>query len=289
MAKQAYIFEVSENNFDTLVLDNSNKMPVVVEFMSVSSEPCIILEHRMSEMANEFAEQFVFAKVDIYEQPDLAKAFKVEQLPTTIVFEKGDIQHTELGQMTKDEIAVMLRNVGVYRASDDMRLQAREKHINGDTTAAVELLTQAIQTDPSNSRVVMDMVQILLDVDQLDTAMEIFNKLPDAEKQSETGRALVGQITFKQLAAKAPGLVALNERLEADENDAEARFNLAIWMVANFQYQEAMEHLFTLQKQQPDYQNGAPKEMIITLSNMLAPNEPTLAQRYRQQLNSLLN
>lgn len=289
MAKQAYIFEVSESNFDSLVLDNSNKMPVVVEFMSVSSEPCIILEHRLTEMAHEFAEQFVFAKVDIYTQPDLAKAFRIDNVPTTLVFVNGDIQHTEVGQLSLDEIAALLRRFGVYRQSDDLRLQAREQHLSGDTPSAIELLTQAAQIDPTNPRVAMDMVQILLDLDQLDSAVVIFNQLPNSHKESEVGKTLIGQITFKQLAAKTPGLVALTERLETDPDNAQVRFDLAICLIAQYEYDQAAKQLLTLHQQQADFQNGAAREMLITLCNMLAPNDPTRAQRYRQQLNNLLN
>lgn len=289
MAKQAYIFEVSETNFDTLVLDNSNKMPVVVEFMSVSSEPCIILEQRLSDMAQEFAEQFVFAKVDIYTQPDLAKAFRIDNVPSTLVFVNGDIQHTEVGQLTKDEITVLLRRFGVYRQSDDMRLQAREHHLSGDTPSAIELLTQAAKIDPTNPRVAMDMVQILLDLDQLDSAVTIFNQLPNCEKESEIGKTLIGQITFKQLAAKTPGLATLAEGLETDPDNPKMRFDLAICLIAQYEYDQAAKQLLALQQQQPDFQNGAAREMLITLCNMLAPNDPTRAQRYRQQLNNLLN
>ncbi len=289
MAKQPYIFEVSETNFDSLVLDNSNRLPVVVEFMSVSSEPCIILEQRLSEMAQEFAEQFVFAKVDIYTQPDLAKAFRIDNVPSTLVFVNGDIQHTEVGQLTKDEITQLLRRFGVYRPSDDMRLQAREHHLSGDTPKAIELLSQAAKIDPTNPRVAMDMVQILLDLDQLDSAVAIFNQLPNSEKESEIGKTLIGQITFKQLAAKTPGLATLTEGLESNPDNAKMRFDLAICLIAQYEYDQAAKQLLALQQQQPDFQNGAAREMLITLCNMLAPNDPTRAQRYRQQLNNLLN
>lgn len=289
MTKQPYIYEASESNFDSLVLDNSNQLPVVVEFMDVSSEACVIQDHRIQQWATEFAGQFIFAKVDIYEQPDLAKAFRIEQLPTTMVFVKGDIQQVEVGQMSLENIATMLRKYGVYRQSDDLRLQARELYLAGQTTEAMTLLTQAAQSDPSNTRVAMDMTQILLDLDQLDTALTLFNQLPDHEKQSETGRALIGQLTFKQLAANTPGLVHLTKELSVDSTQAKTRFELALCLVAAHQYDDAMQHLFELQTSQPDFENGAVKEMIITLCNMLAPNEPSLAQSYRQKLNSLLN
>jgi putative thioredoxin len=289
MSTNAYIFELSQNNFQTLAIDNSHHLPVVVEFMSINGEPCIALEHQIQTFTEEFPGQFIFGKVDIYEQPELAKQFDIQRLPTVKVFVNGEVQRSEVGQMDANELAEMLKSVGIYRASDELRLQARDKHLQGDTTGAIQLLTQAIQSDPSNTRVALDMIQILLDIDQIDTAVLLFNKLPDRAKESDTGRLLIGQLTFKQLAAKTAGLSALQAQVAQTPDNAEAGFDLALCLVANHQYDEAMAHLFAVQAQQPDFKNGAAKEMIVTLINMLAPNDPARAQRYRQQLSNLLN
>ena len=40
--------------------------------------------------------------------------------------------------------------------SDELRMQARQQHVSGNTVEAIQLLTQAIQQDPSNTRVAMD-------------------------------------------------------------------------------------------------------------------------------------
>ena len=45
------------------------------------------------------------------------------------------------------------------------------------------LLTQAIQQDPANTRIAMDMLQIFIDTGRLDQAKPLFNKLPDREKK----------------------------------------------------------------------------------------------------------
>lgn len=71
MSKQALVFEVGESGFERYVIENSRKVPVLVEFMVVWSEPCVVMADALADLAVEFAEQFVFAKVDIDEQPKL--------------------------------------------------------------------------------------------------------------------------------------------------------------------------------------------------------------------------
>jgi putative thioredoxin len=73
VGKDVFIFEVSEKSFDQSVMLNSHKIPVVVEFMGGWSEPCVLLADVFSSLAKEFAEQFIFARVDIDE---LAQQFR---------------------------------------------------------------------------------------------------------------------------------------------------------------------------------------------------------------------
>ena len=286
--QDVYIFEVSQNNFNSSVVLNSHKIPVFVEFMGVWSEPCILMSDSLAAMAKEFAGQFIFAKVDIDEQPELQKEHNIENVPTLKVFREGEVVHTDEGLLQEAELRTLLKAHGVFRQSDELREQARQKHMAGETAEAITLLTQAIQQDPSNTRVAMDMVQVLLDINELAQAKGLFNKLPDKDKQSDTGRALIGQLTFKDLAANTEGKEILLAHISANAEDHDARFDLAVCLVAEHDYQQAIDKLFEIFDKDPDYKDGAAREMIINLTNMLAPNEPELAQEFRRRLGSTM-
>ncbi|MDX1796589.1 MAG: tetratricopeptide repeat protein [Hydrogenovibrio sp.] len=289
MSRQnVYIFEVSETNFEPTVIENSHKLPVLVEFMDMSLGTCVSMERALSELAKSFAGQFIFATVDIDMQPELTERYSIENVPTLMVFQDGKVVQTEVGLMEKPELALLLKSYGIYRESDELREQAREKYLNGDITSAIQLLTEAIQKDPGNPLVVMDMVQVMLDMSLLDQATALFNKLPASEKESEMGRSLIGQITFKQLADKTEGKTALLEKLSQNLQDHDARFDLAVCLVAEHNYPQAMENLFEILIAEPDYKAGAAQEMIINLINMLEPNEPALAQEFRRRLGNVM-
>ncbi|MGD8484603.1 MAG: tetratricopeptide repeat protein [Thioalkalispiraceae bacterium] len=288
MDKEVYIFEVSESSFNTSVLLNSSKLPVVVIFMNVWSEPCAILADTFSRLAREFAGQFIFAKVDIDEQPALREQYNIENVPTLLVFKDAQQVRTELGQLNEDEARALLKDYGVYNESDEMRIQAREKHLSGDTPGAVMLLTEAIKKDPANTRVAMDMVQIFIDVNQVEDAKQLFARLPEAEQNSEMGKSISGQLLFKELAANTRGITTLNRELQQNPDNHDIRFDLAICQVADYQYRDAMDNLFKILESDADYKEGAAREMIITLNNMLMPAEPALAQEYRRKLANTL-
>ncbi|MDH5425859.1 MAG: tetratricopeptide repeat protein [Gammaproteobacteria bacterium] len=288
-AKEVLVFEVSKNNFNTSVVLNSHKLPVLVEFMGVWSGPCIQMADRLAELATEFAGQFVFAKVDVDEQPALKKDYDVENVPCLKIFKDGEVVRTEEGLLNDTELRELLKSYGIYNQSDELRNQARQKHMSGDTIEAIALLTKAIQNEPKNTRVAMDMVQIFLDINELGQAKALFGRLPESDRLSDMGKSLLGQITFKDLADKTAGKEKLKARLSENASDFDACFDLAICLVAEHNYTAAMDSLFVIFEQNPEYKEGAAKEMIVNLSNMLAVNEPELAKEFRQRMGSALS
>ena len=287
--KETLIFEVSKSNFNTSVVLNSHKLPVVVEFMGVWSGPCIQVEDTLAKLAKEFSGQFVFAKVDIDEQPELMKEYGVENVPTIKVFKDGEVARTEEGLLKEDELKDLLKVYGIFRQSDEARELARQKHMSGETVEAITLLTQAIQQDPTNTRLAMDMVQIFLDINELEQAKSLFNRLPANDRESDTGKSLLGQLAFKDLASKTEGKEQLQAKIIENPGNVDAGFDLAICLVAEHDYVQAVDHLFALFDQDPESKDGAVKEMIINLSNMLATNEPALSQEVRRRLGSSLS
>jgi len=288
VSKETFVFEVNQKSFDQYVLLNSHKIPVIVEFMGVWSGPCVAMDNLFSSLAKEFAEQFIFAKVDIDEQPELRKAHNIDNVPALMVFKDGKLVRTEVGELKEKEARELLKDFGVCHQSDLMRDQAREKHLAGDSAAAIVQLTEAIKADPSNTRVAMDMVQVFIDIGELEQASGLYARLPESTRETEMGKALNGQLTFATLAANIDDMDTLQSRLATNPDDFDTRFDLAIRQLAQYQYNEAVDNLFYIQQQDAEYKEGAAKEMLITVTNMMAPVNNELAQEIRRKLANLL-
>lgn len=170
---------------------------------------------------------------------------------------------------------------------DDIRQQARDTHMAGDTVAAIALLTQAMQLEPSNINVAMDMTQIFIDLNEFEQAKGLFNQLPDESKDSVMGKSLMGQLTFLELATKTQGKAKMQKLLVTDPNNCDAHFDLAICLVAERGYSDAVEHLFKIISIEPDYKETAAREMIINVAKMLEPNNPTLSSEIHRKLSSI--
>ena len=289
MSKEVLVFEVSDRSFDKYVIGNSNKAPVFVAFISVWSEPCILMADMFAGLAKEFAEQFIFAKVDIDENSELKEQYNIKNVPTLNIFVDGKVVVSEEGGLNEEEARALLKGFDIVNETEEKRMQARQLHMQGDTHDAIMLLTLAIQQDPSNTNVALDMVQIFIDMGELEQAHGLFNRLPDEVKNSETGLSLTGQLWIIEEASKTAGLDALNKVLLADPDDYKARFDCAICEIAQHNTQQALAHLFYIQQNNAEFKEGAAREMIITIINTIAPNNPEMAQQYRTKLAGILS
>jgi len=288
MSKQALIFEVSDRSFEKYVIANSKKVPVFVAFINVWSEPCVIIDAMFSAFAKEFAEDFIFAKVDVEENEQLQTQYNIKNVPTLLIIVDGKVVATEEGQLTDEEARVLLKEYGMVNEIEENRMLARQHHMQGETSQAIMLLTQAMQKNPANTAIAMDMVQIFIDVGEIEQATGLFKQLPEKIQSSENGASLSSQIWLIEQAEKTVGLQALNQTLLNNPDDFNARFDCAICEIAIHNTQQGLEHLFHILQHDSEYKAGAVREMIVTIINSIAPSNPEVAQQYRAKLADML-
>jgi thioredoxin 1 len=80
---------VTDQDFQQMVVDYSNEMPVLVDFWAEWCGPCRMVAPIMEKLAGEFAGQIRIAKVDTDSNPALSQAFRIMSIPTIMIFKDG--------------------------------------------------------------------------------------------------------------------------------------------------------------------------------------------------------
>lgn len=100
------VLEITKENYDKEVV-NSDK-PVLLDFWASWCGPCRMLSPLIDEVATENPEIKV-GKVNVDDQPDLAKKFRVMTIPTLVVLKSGEVTNTSVGVIAKEAILDLVK------------------------------------------------------------------------------------------------------------------------------------------------------------------------------------
>ena len=98
---------ITKNNFEAEVL--RSEIPVLVDFWATWCGPCRMLAPVIGEIAEEYAGTVKVGKVNVDEEPELAMQFRVDSIPTVMLFKEGRLVNTTVGFRPKEQITAMLR------------------------------------------------------------------------------------------------------------------------------------------------------------------------------------
>ena len=99
------IITVTSDNFKAEVLNSSK--PVLLDFWAEWCPPCMMQSPIIDEIAGQRTDIAV-GKVNTDEQPALAEAFDVKNIPTLVIVQNGEIKSRLVGLHTKEQILAEL-------------------------------------------------------------------------------------------------------------------------------------------------------------------------------------
>lgn len=94
------------SNFESEVLGADK--PVLVDFWATWCMPCRMLAPTVEELAEELEGKVIVGKVNVDEEMEIARKYRVASIPTLIVFENGAEVRRSVGLVEKEDILDML-------------------------------------------------------------------------------------------------------------------------------------------------------------------------------------
>ena len=100
------VLDITDDSFKTDVLDSSQ--PVLVDFWAPWCAPCRFLAPTIEEVANDYAGKVRVGKVNTEEARKAAIEYRVQALPTLLLFKNGQVADMVMGAVPKQQITAML-------------------------------------------------------------------------------------------------------------------------------------------------------------------------------------
>ena len=98
--------KITSANFNEVVKES--KVPVLIDFWADWCGPCKMFAPVFDEVAAELEGKAVVGKINVDEEPDLARAYRVMSIPTLVVVKDGEVVTRNVGALSKKDAVGMI-------------------------------------------------------------------------------------------------------------------------------------------------------------------------------------
>jgi putative thioredoxin len=279
------IVDITTNNAQSLLIEESFNRPVLVDFWADWCGPCKSLMPLLEKIAAEFDGAFLLAKVNADTENMIAAQFGVRSLPTVVLMKDGQPIDGFVGAKSEQEVREFLAP-HLPKPWEAALQQAQELIAAQDIQGALPLLRQVYEESGREPQIACLFAQQLVELKRLEEAEAVLQQIKMADQDSFYEQVMA-QLELKQQSAKTPELTALEEAHAQQPDNLEVAYQLALQMHQESLHRPALEILLNIMKNDRNFADGAVRKTMTDILAALGKGDP-LAVEFQRKLFTLL-
>ena len=279
-----YIVAVTKETFKNIVLENSQKGPVLVNFWSKSAGPAIRQYPILDKVIHHYNGCLLLVNCDVDVEKSVASDYAVTSVPTLKLFVQQSVVKTMHGYQSETDL-IRLLNRYVSLPSDLKLSEAITLYSQGQPEEAYQQISRIILDDPENPRIPLALCKLLKHEQRFEEALALIKTLQEAIKGTLEFRLLEDDLNFIKTTLLIEDAEQLLKQAAESPHNLELQEQLVAFYVVNKDEAKALEVLLQMLEVDETFKSGYPRVAMIKIFNRLGQSHP-LVKIYREKLSA---
>lgn len=268
MSDLKHVFDANRENFQQLVVENSSKGPVLVNYWTPDAGPCFRLWQVLEGLSKAYQGRFLLVNVNTDTQKSLVRENGITSVPTVKLYYQGAVVESIYGAQSEASLRKLIDQYAAP-AQDSALARAIGAYQAGQVDAALIILVEAGTREPDNVKLHTTAIKLLLREQRYADIERYISVLPDSIRTRSDIGVMQVHAKMLQLAQAAPPPEQLDKRLVAAPHDLDAAMSRAAVAMVHDDYATAQEHLLEIFRRDRHYSDGLPHKSLQVIFSLL--------------------
>lgn len=283
MSDLKHIVDASPENFAELVIGNSMRGPVMVNFWSAKAGPCIKLWPLLEKLAAEYSGKFLLVNLNTDKHAQFARnELGITSVPTVKMYRNQQVVDVIHGAESENSFRNMIAK-HLPRQSDTHILNAVEQYQQSNIEYAFEKLKKLQQDDPSNPRIPLTLIKLMFREGRLQDTLDYIKTLSSSLRKNEEIMHIATHAQFILAAQQAPAISQLETSLENTPENVEQRFQLSAQYLIADRYNDALDQLLKIIHHDRSYKDDIGVKGMVCILNIMG-SDSDITKKYRKKM-----
>jgi putative thioredoxin len=289
-AADSVVVDTTTQGFMKDVIEESKRQPVLVDFWASWCGPCKQLTPILEKAVKAAKGKVKLAKMDIDKHPNIPGQMGIQSIPAVIAFANGQPVDGFMGALPESQVIAFLERVTKSKigAEDKDRMKAADEALAaGNAAEAANLYGQLLAEDGGNLAALAGLARCYVLTGALEQAKQTLAMVPEAKRDDAVVAAARAALDLAEQAKSAGPVDELQNKVDANPLDHQARFDLAVALNAKGKRSEAADQLLAIVKRDRKWNEDAARKQLVQFFEAWGPTDAATVEG-RKRLSSIL-
>jgi putative thioredoxin len=289
-ATDGLVKDTTTQSFVKDVIEESKRQPVLIDFWAPWCGPCKQLTPVLEKVVRAAKGKVKLVKMNIDEHPAIPGQMGIQSIPAVIAFVNGQPADGFMGALPEGQVNAFIERLtkgAVAGETKDLIAEADAALAAGDTQGAAAVYNEILAEDKANVGALAGLARAYVAAKQFEKAKQILTQVPEAKRNDAAVAAARAALEVAEQANSVGPIGDLEQKVQANPLDHQARFDLAVALNAGGKRVEAVDHLIEIVKRDRKWNDDGARKQLVQFFEAWGPtDEATVAGRKR--LSSIL-